>query len=119
LTGCARESTATRPLAAQAPPPPGTPPPARRDPFAPALAAYVLPLAAFAFAWLIAGRIPLAVSTREWGTWFFIGPLMGAGGLAGFALALSALARGSRAAAVGALVLNAVLVLIAWAGLFG
>ena len=84
-----------------------------------AIAGVLVPLAAFAIAWFIAGRIPLAVPTREWGTWFFIGPIMGFGGIIGLVFAFKAFARGSRSAAVAAFILNAVLVLIAWAGLFG
>jgi len=86
--------------------------------FIPALAGLMIPLAAFALSWVIAGRIPFAVPTREWGTWFFIGPIMGLGGIIGLVFAFKAFARGSRTAAVAAFILNAVLVLIAWAGLF-
>ena len=88
-------------------------------PFIPALTGLLIPLAAFAAAWLIAGRIPFAVPTREWGTWFFIGPIMGFGGAIGLVFAFKAFARGSRTAAVAAFILNVVLVLVAWAGLFG
>lgn len=99
--------------------PPAPPSPAAPGPFVPALAGVLAPLAAFALAWLFAGRIPLAVPAREWGTWFFIGPIMGFGGIIGLVFAFKAFARGSRTAAVAAFILNAVLVLIAWAGLFG
>lgn len=99
--------------------PPVPPSPAAPGPFVPALAGLLVPLAAFAIAWFIAGRIPLAVPAREWGTWFFIGPIMGFGGIIGLVFAFKAFARGSRTAAVAAFILNAVLVLIAWAGLFG
>ena len=84
----------------------------------PALAALLIPLAAFALAWFIAGKIPLAVPSREWGTWFFIGPLMSLSGIAGLVFAFKAFVRGSRIAAVAGFILNSVLVLIAWAGLF-
>jgi ACR3 family arsenite efflux pump ArsB len=101
---------ASGPAVAPVSPAPGT--------LLPALAALLIPLAAFALAWFIAGRIPLAVPGREWGTWFFIGPLLGLGGIAGLVFAFKAFARGSRTAAVAGFILNSVLVLIAWAGLF-
>jgi hypothetical protein len=86
----------------------------------PALTALVLPLAAFALAWVIAGKIPLAVPTREWGTWFVIGPLLGIAGIVGVIFACKALTRGGqRTLAVAAFILNVVALLIAWAGLFG
>jgi hypothetical protein len=97
---------------------PPSPAPAPR-PLVPALAGLLIPFAAFALAWFIAGRIPFAVPTREWGTWFFMGPLLGLGGIAGLVFTFKAFARGSRTAAVAGLILNTVLVLIAWAGLFG
>jgi ACR3 family arsenite efflux pump ArsB len=97
----------------------GAPMPRASTPFLPALAALLIPLAAFALSWLIAGRIPFAVPTREWGTWFFMGPLLGVGGIAGMVLTFKAFARGSRTAAVAGFILNAVLMLTAWAGLFG
>lgn len=86
----------------------------------PGMIALLLPLAAFALAWLIAGKIPLAVPTREWGTWFFIGPLLGIAGVAGMVFCCKAFARGGfRTLVVAGFILNAVVVLIAWAGLFG
>jgi hypothetical protein len=92
----------------------------RRNAFMPAMAALLLPLAAFALAWLIAGKIPLAVPAREWGTWFFIGPLLGITGIIGLVFAGKAFARGGqRTLAVAGLILNTVVILIAWAGLFG
>jgi ACR3 family arsenite efflux pump ArsB len=97
----------------------GAPGPRVSTPLLPAFAALLIPLAAFALAWFIAGRIPFAVPAREWGTWFFMGPLLGAGGIAGMVFAFKAFARGSRTAAVAGFILNAVLVLMAWAGLFG
>jgi ACR3 family arsenite efflux pump ArsB len=97
----------------------GAPMPRASTPFLPALAALLIPLAAFALSWLIAGRIPFAVPTREWGTWFFMGLLLGVGGIAGMVLTFKAFARGSRTAAVAGFILNAVLMLTAWAGLFG
>jgi ACR3 family arsenite efflux pump ArsB len=97
----------------------GAPAARKAGPWVPATAALVLPLTAFALAWLIAGKIPFAVPTREWGTWFFIGPLMGLGGFAGMLFTFQAFGRGSRTAAVAGLILNAVLLLVAWAGLFG
>ena len=104
-----------------APDPAGAPPPASPapGPFVPALAGVLIPLAAFALAWVIAGRIPLAVPTREWGTWFFMGPILGFGGIVGLVFAFKAFTRGSRTAAVAGFILNAVIVLIAWAGIFG
>ena len=87
--------------------------------FLPALIALVLPLAAFALAWIIAGKVPMAVPKAEWGTWFVIGGLLGVAGIAGFAIGCKALMRGGyRSMAIAALVLNLVIVLIAWAGLF-
>jgi hypothetical protein len=104
----------------------GTPEPvvvvraAKASALAPALTALVLPLAAFALAWMIAGKIPLAVPTREWGTWFFIGPLLGIAGIAGLVFAGKAfIRRGQRTLTVAAFILNVVAILIAWAGLFG
>jgi ACR3 family arsenite efflux pump ArsB len=96
-----------------------SPAPQAAHPLVPALAGLLIPLAAFALSWLIAGRIPFAVPTREWGTWFFMGPLLGVGGIAGMAFTFKAFARGSRTAAVAGFILNAVLMLTAWAGLFG
>lgn len=85
----------------------------------PALVALLLPLGAFAIAWLYAGKIPMAVPKAEWGTWFVIGALMGVAGIVGLVFAFKALARGGyRSLAVAALVLNIAVVLIAWAGLF-
>jgi hypothetical protein len=93
---------------------------AKRNAFIPAMIALVLPLAAFALAWGIAGKIPLAVPPREWGTWFFIGPLLGIAGIAGLVFAGKAfIRRGQRTLTVAAFILNAVAILIAWAGLFG
>ena len=93
---------------------------AKRGAFVPALVALVLPLAAFVLAWLIAGKIPFALPTREWGTWFFIGPLLGIAGCAGLFFAGKAFLRGGqRTLAVAASIVNVVAILIAWAGLFG
>ena len=76
-------------------------------------------LAAFALAWLFSGKIPFAVSTREGGTWFFIGPLLGLTGIAGLVCTIKVLVRkGFRALAIAALVPNPLMLLIAWAGLF-
>lgn len=97
--------------------PPAAPP--APGPFIAALAGVLIPLAAFALAWIVAGRIPLAVPTREWGTWFFMGPILGFGGILGLVFAFKAFGRGSRTAAVAGFILNAVIVLIAWAGVFG
>ena len=94
--------------------------PAKPGAFVPALVSLVMPLAAFVLAWLIAGKIPFAVPTREWGTWFLIGPLLGIAGFAGLFFACKAfLRRGQRTLAVAAFILNVVAILIAWAGLFG
>jgi hypothetical protein len=101
-------------------PPVVTPPPVKPGAFVPAAVAVVLPLAAFALSWLIAGKIPLAVPTREWGTWFYIGPLLGVSGIVGLVCAVKAFARGGqRTLGVAGFLLNAMAVLIAWAGLFG
>ena len=97
-----------------------TPPAAKRNALVPAMIAVVLPLVAFALAWVIAGKIPLAVPTREWGTWFVIGPLLGAAGIIGLVFVCKAFARGGqRTLAVAAFLLTGVVILIAWAGLFG
>lgn len=86
---------------------------------APALIALLLPLAAFALAWAIAGTIPMAVPKAQWGTWFAIGALMGATGIAGLVFTVKAFLRGGyRSLVAAALVLNLVVMLIAWAGLF-
>lgn len=96
-----------------------TPPAAKPKAFVSAVVVLLLPLAAFALAWVIAGKIPIAVSTQEWGTWFFIGPLLGIAGIAGIVFACMALVRGDqRTLAAAAFILNAVALLIAWAGLF-
>lgn len=101
---------------------PAASPPApnvKRSALVPAIVALLLPLAAFAVSWLYAGKIPMAVPKAEWGTWFFIGVLMGVAGIVGLVLAVKALLRGGyRSLAVAALVLNLAVVLIAWAGLF-
>ena len=79
----------------------------------------LLPVVAFALAWLFSGKIPFVVSTREWGTWFFIGPLLGLTGIAGLVCTIKVLVRkGFRALAIAALVPNPLMLLIAWAGLF-
>jgi phage terminase large subunit-like protein len=86
----------------------------------PALIALVLPLAAFLLAWAYAGKIPMAVPKAEWGTWFVMGALMGLTALAGLVFGFKALARGGyRSLVVAGLLLNVVLLLVAWAGLFG
>ena len=101
-------------------PPPTVAPVSKPGALVPGLISLVLPLAAFALAWMIAGKIPLAVSTREWGTWFIIGPLLGIAGIVGVIFAGKALTRGGqRTLAVAAFILNVVALLIAWAGLFG
>jgi hypothetical protein len=92
---------------------------ANRSAFVPALTALLLPLFAFALAWAYAGKIPMAVAKAEWGTWFVMGALLGVAGIAGLALVIKAFTRsGYRSMAVAALVLNLVVVLIAWAGVF-
>lgn len=92
---------------------------AKRNAFIPALTAVVLPLTAFAIAWAIAGKIPMAVPKAEWGTWFVIGALMGVAGIAGLVFTFKAFARGGhRSLSVAGLLLNLVLLLIAWAGVF-
>jgi phage terminase large subunit-like protein len=79
----------------------------------------VLPLAAFALAWMIAGKIPMAVPKAEWGTWFMMGALLGLAGITGFVFCVRAFMRsGYRGMAIAAVVLNIVVLLIAWAGLF-
>ncbi len=99
---------------------PASPPSAKRSAIVAALVALVLPLAAFALAWIIAGKIPLAVPVREWGTWIVIGPLLGIAGIVGLVFACKAFSRGGqRTLAVAAFILNIVALLIAWAGLFG
>jgi hypothetical protein len=66
-----------------------------------------------------AGTIPMAVPKAQWGTWLVIGTLMGVAGIAGFVFAVKAFMRGGyRSLVVVGLVLNLVVVLIAWAGLF-
>lgn len=100
---------------------PTTPAAAKKEnsAFVPALIALVLPVAAFAIAWAIAGKIPMAVPKAEWGTWFVIGALMGVAGAAGLVFAVRAFARhGYRSITVAALLLNLVVLLIAWAGVF-
>ena len=93
---------------------------AKAGAFVIALVAVALPIAAFALASLIAGKIPLSVPTREWGNWIFIGPLLGISGIIGLVFAFKAFVRGGqRTLAVAAVILNAVILLIAWAGLFG
>jgi hypothetical protein len=99
---------------------PQTPPPEKRSAMTLAIAAVVLPVAAFALAWLIAGKFPLAVPVREWGTWFVIGTLLCVAGLAGLVCAFRAFMRkGWRGVAAAGLVLSLMAMLIAWAGLFG
>ena len=88
--------------------------------YLPGILAVALPVGAFVLAWLIAGKIPFSVPSREWGTWFFIGPLMGIAGIAGFVFVCKAFVRKKlRSLAIAGLVLNPTVVLIAWAGLFG
>ncbi|MBM3341285.1 MAG: hypothetical protein FJY56_04110 [Betaproteobacteria bacterium] len=105
-------------------PPPSTPlsaavKPPKRGALLPALLAVGLPIAAFALAWAIAGKIPLAVPKAEWGTWFVIGALMGVAGVAGVVFAIQAFVRGGyRSLAVAGLLLSLAVVLMAWAGLF-
>ena len=103
--------------AAQAP---AASPAPKRSAFVAALTALVLPLAAFALAWMFAGKIPLAVATRELGTWIFIGPLLSVAGITGLVFACKAFMRsGYRGMIIAAAVLNLVILVIAWAGLFG
>lgn len=71
-----------------------TPPSAKGGALVPAVAAVALPTGALLLAWLIAGKIPLAVPVREWGTWFIIEPLIGVAGIVGTVCAIKALARG-------------------------
>ena len=88
--------------------------------YLPGILAVALPASAFALSWIYAGKIPFAIPTREWGTWFVIGPLMGAAGIAGFVFVCKAFVHKKlRSLAVAGLVLNPVVVLTAWAGLFG
>lgn len=85
----------------------------------PALIALILPLAAFALAWIIAGKIPMAVAKAEWGTWFMMGALLGVAGITGLLFCVRALlCSGYRGMAIAAGVLNIVVLLIAWAGMF-
>jgi hypothetical protein len=85
----------------------------------PALLAVVLPLAAFALAWAYAGTVPMAVPKAEWGTWMIIGTLLGIASVAGLVFTFKAFVRGGRRTmAVAGLLLNLVLLLVAWAGLF-
>ena len=98
-----------------------TSPPAAVKPSAlmPALAALLLPLLAFALSWMIAGKIPMAVAKAEWGTWFMMGALLGVAGVAGLVFCVRAFVRsGYRGMAIAAGVLNIVVLLIAWAGVF-
>jgi len=91
----------------------------KRSALAPALTALLLPLIAFALAWVYAGKIPMAVPKAEWGKWFVMGALLGAAGIAGVVFAAQAFVRqGYRSAIIAALILNIVVILIAWAGLF-
>jgi hypothetical protein len=70
-------------------------------------------------AWMIAGKIPMAVAKAEWGKWFVIGTLLGLSGIAGLVFAVKAfIRRGYRGMAIAACILNIVVILIAWAGLF-
>ena len=88
--------------------------------YLPGILAVALPVSAFALSWAYAGKIPFAIPTREWGTWFVIGPLMAIAGIAGFVFVCKAFVRKKlRSLAVAGLVLNPVVVLTAWAGLFG
>lgn len=119
------QSTDMTPDASPPPAPPRTTAPeaspakARRSALLPAILALVLPVGAFVLSWLYAGKIPMAVPKAEWGTWFVIGALMSAGGLAGVVFAVRALMRGGyRSVAVAGLVLSLVVVLVAWAGVF-
>lgn len=94
-------------------------PAARSSAFVPALIAVLLPLAAFALAWMIAGKIPMAVPKAEWGTWFMMGALLGVAGITGLIFCIRAFVRsGYRGMAIAAAVLNIVVLLIAWAGVF-
>jgi len=95
-------------------------PAAKPGAFVPAILAVALPVAAFALAWIIAAKIPFAVPTREWGTWFVIGPLLGLAGITGLVFVFRAFTRGGqRTLAVAGVILNALVILTAWAGLFG
>ena len=96
------------------------PKPSTFSDYLPGILAVALPVGAFALAWVVAGKIPFSVPTSHWGTWFFIGPLMGIAGIAGFVFVCLAVVRKKlRALAIVGLVLNPVVVLTAWAGLFG
>jgi hypothetical protein len=98
---------------------PAVAPALKRGAFGAALFALVLPLAAFALAWTVAGKIPLAVPKAEWGLWFFMGALFGVAGITGLVFACKAFARGGyRSMVVAAFVLNLVILVIGWAGLF-
>ncbi len=92
---------------------------AKPSAFVSALVALLLPLAAFALAWAIAGKIPMALSKAEWGTWFVIGPLLGVSGIVGAVFVARAFVRGGyRGIVIAAFILNVVVILVAWAGLF-
>ena len=85
----------------------------------PALIALLLPLVAFALAWIIAGKIPMAVAKAEWGMWFMMGALLGVAGVAGLVFCVRGFLRsGYRGLLIAAGVLNLVVLLIAWAGVF-
>ncbi len=99
--------------------PPPAAPEARPGALMPALIALVLPLAAFALAWMIAGKIPMAVAKAEWGMWFMMGALLGVAGIAGLVFCVRGFLRnGHRSMLLAAVVLNIVVLLIAWAGVF-
>lgn len=99
--------------------PPPAAPVAKPGALIPALVALALPLAAFALAWMIAGRIPMAVPKAEWGTWFMMGALLGVAGIAGLLFCVRGFLRsGYRGILIAAVVLNIVVLLIAWAGVF-
>ena len=109
----------TNPGALQQPNPPA-PKPSALSSYLFAILAVALPIAAFALAWFIAGKIPFAVPAREWGTWLVMGSIMGVAGIAGLVFTIIAFIRKRlRACAIAGLVLNPVVLLTAWAGLFG
>ena len=61
----------------------------------------------------------MAVAKAEWGKWFVIGPLLGVSGIVGAVFAARAFVRsGYRGIVIAAFILNIVMILIAWAGLF-
>jgi len=109
----------TNPVTSQEPRTP-PPKPGVLGGYLPGILAVALPIAAFALSWLIAGKIPFAVPAREWGTWLVMGSILGGAGLVGLVFTIMAFVRKRlRACAVAGLVLNPVVLLTAWAGLFG